>query len=139
LPYLYCDYKDAEVKQSAVNLFSSLARQLAEQLPALPGELKDFHRIHKDKPKPTFSEVCTLLLSLAEKFTTSFPLVDALDECYQKHDHGRPALQEVLSGLEKARESAKVFVNSRFRDFNRTSNRHLVIRSGLTFWQITQI
>lgn len=123
IAYLYCDYKAAEDSQSAVNLFSSLTRQLAEQLPALASELKDFHRNHKNKSRPTFSEVCAVLLLLAKKFTTTFLLVDALDECYQKHDRGRPALQEVLSGLDKAKPFAKIFVTSRFQeDIRRTFN-----------------
>ena len=76
--YIYCDYKDAKT-QSALELLSSITRQLAEQTSPLPPELKAFRdKDIQNRRNPTDDERISLLTSICLLFQTTYVFIDAL-------------------------------------------------------------
>ena len=81
ITYIYCDYKD-QLKQTALGLLSSIARQLLEQRPALLPQVKDFQKKYTDSDtRPTLKDYSELLSSMVRQFSQVYLMVDALDEC----------------------------------------------------------
>ncbi|KAF8246353.1 hypothetical protein K440DRAFT_553495, partial [Wilcoxina mikolae CBS 423.85] len=130
IAYVHCDYK-AEA-QTPAGLLSSLIRQLAEQLPVLPQEVKLFREAYIDGTRrarmPALKsssgcnteELSQLLLSVISKFTTVFILVDAFDELPELDHNGRRSRDELASVFRSISETTKLLVTSRpHQDFER--------------------
>lgn len=67
------------------------------------------HQRKKDKGrKPKEDEMIAIIISLLSKFTSTFIIVDAMDECAETY---RNSVLVILSQLQKA--GAKVFITSR--------------------------
>lgn len=115
IAYLYCDYKDKDM-QTSINLLSSLTRQLATQLLILPSEIEEFYKSRQDSssPSPTTRDHLKLLLSLAQKFTRTFLVVDALDE--GPSDDGFQDWKDLLLTVQEAESSIKLLVTSRHQE-----------------------
>ena len=78
MAYVYCDYKDTRT-QSAIGLFSSITRQLAEQISPLPPEVKAFRdKDIQERRNPTDGERISLLRSICLFFQTTYVFIDAL-------------------------------------------------------------
>lgn len=81
--YVYCNYKQ-QSEQSALNLISSIIRQLATDYGTdeIRGVILKAHREAKIKKLPlTFSGSVALLREILLCFTRVFIMIDALDEC----------------------------------------------------------
>lgn len=78
IAYVYCDYKDSKV-QSKVELISSIARQLAEQVHPIPQDVKIYRdRWTEKRSYPTHEERISLIENLVLHFNKAFVFVDAL-------------------------------------------------------------
>lgn len=76
---IYCNYKD---RQPAVNLLSSLTKQLLQQIPALSHRIKSIFEDHNGRQdQPGLNEYHDILQSVSHQFSKVFLIVDALDEC----------------------------------------------------------
>jgi len=78
IAYVYCDYKDPKT-QSEIELFSSIARQLAEQSYPMPPEVKAYRDKWIEKRSyPSDDEGFSLVRDVALLFNRTFVFVDAL-------------------------------------------------------------
>ena len=81
--YIFCNYKQ-QAEQTAVNLISSLVRQLAAQKPSTLKDIESLHNHHSTrKTRPALSEVSKALQSVVSSFDVVHIVVDAMDECYE--------------------------------------------------------
>jgi hypothetical protein len=75
---IYCDYKDPRTHSEFV-LLGSIARQLVDQLPSVPGTVKDFcDQIAERKRHPTGDEWISLIEAVSQSFEKTYVLIDAL-------------------------------------------------------------
>jgi len=118
IAYLYCDYK--EENQLAGDLFSALIRQLVEQLTTIPIEVKEFHKFHNSRPNLakkaadcSTRSLRALLSSVSALFTSTFVIIDALDECPELDCQGLRNRDLFFSELREILPSVKLLVTSR--------------------------
>ncbi|KFY75204.1 hypothetical protein V499_04810 [Pseudogymnoascus sp. VKM F-103] len=112
IAYLYCNFRRQD-EQKPVDLLASLLKRLLEGRPNLPISMKDLYEQHKSKQtRPSFGEISTELRSIIASFSTTFIVIDALDEC-QVSDGG---LTKFLSEILRLQTNigANLFVTSRF-------------------------
>jgi hypothetical protein len=77
--HIYFNYKEQE-QQTPVKVLASLVKQLACQTSYVPDALEKHY--DKDHGKaPTVEELYIALLDISERFTKTFLVFDALDEC----------------------------------------------------------
>ncbi|TGZ80982.1 hypothetical protein EX30DRAFT_377686 [Ascodesmis nigricans] len=80
IAYLYCNYK--ENGQAALNLMSSLLKQLIHRRPNLPQSLEEVYSEHRSKQtRPNLSEYLTLFQNEIRQLRRTFIVIGALDEC----------------------------------------------------------
>ena len=107
--YVYCDYKD-RAAQTATNLIACLARQMLGRPRTLPHQVEEMYsKLEKEKRRPSFDELSTLLVALCDQSERTYLIVDALDECEAVNE--RRLLLPVLEVLPNASTSS--FVTSR--------------------------
>ncbi|KAI5850567.1 hypothetical protein DFP73DRAFT_591460 [Morchella snyderi] len=125
IAYVYCNFKEMAT-QTAVDVFSSLARQLAEQLEFIPAEVEDFCRCGGCEQRRrrkmmvgtgaskagSIDEYLDLVCFLSGKFRNTYILVDALDEYSTKTDYKE--WKSLLSRMESS--SIRILVTSRPQD-----------------------
>lgn len=81
LAYFYCDYKDT-AKQTLQGFLASILIQLCNQSPGLFTSIQATYETHKDCHRALrVDELVEMLRMSLPKFSTTFILVDALDEC----------------------------------------------------------
>ncbi|KFY24439.1 hypothetical protein V493_05229 [Pseudogymnoascus sp. VKM F-4281 (FW-2241)] len=112
IAYLYCNFRRQD-EQKPVDLLASLLKRLVQGRPTLPNSLRDLYGRCKNKQsRPSFEEISKELHSIIASFSTTFIVIDALDEC-QVSDGGQTKfLSEILRLQTKTR--ANLLVTSRF-------------------------
>ncbi|RPB14393.1 hypothetical protein P167DRAFT_68583 [Morchella conica CCBAS932] len=84
--HIYFDYKDQE-QQKAIDVLSSLVKQLAYQLPRPLKELEELYERKESKDRrPTTDELLSILLIIFTSFNRVFLIFDALDESDQRKE-----------------------------------------------------
>jgi hypothetical protein len=102
IAYIYCTYR--QQNQTAVNLISSLLKQLIQQQPAISDNILDLYRHHHSRQThPPLNEYSRLLQAEASHFSKVFIVIDALDECSEDGRIREHFLAEVQKLLPKAR------------------------------------
>ncbi|RYP70705.1 hypothetical protein DL771_005309 [Monosporascus sp. 5C6A] len=85
IAYLYCAFK-RQGEQKPKELLASLLKQLSQRRPSLPDRVRSLYDEHKDKgTRPCFDEILKALQSVAGLYSRVFIIVDALDECQDRH------------------------------------------------------
>ncbi|KAL9625855.1 MAG: hypothetical protein Q9160_000175 [Pyrenula sp. 1 TL-2023] len=112
LAYFYCDFRNKE-SQRPEYVLGGLVVQLCSQLEKTPAPLQEFIQAHRIQPDrfatPTCKDLEKLLLKVLEFVPRATIIVDALDECMDRH-----VLLEVLTALPATDQaSVKVLVSSR--------------------------
>ncbi|KAK0636719.1 hypothetical protein B0T17DRAFT_476286, partial [Bombardia bombarda] len=80
LAVVYCNFRQHD-QQTANHLVSNILKQLAESQSDLPTSLRDLYKRHIGRhTQPSIEEISTTLSRVAEKYTTLFVAIDALDE-----------------------------------------------------------
>jgi len=75
--------------------------------------VKNLHERHKDKrTRPSFNEVSKVLHSVVNKYSRTFIIVDALDECQVSNESRRIFLSEMFNL--QAKTGISLFATSRF-------------------------
>lgn len=112
IAYLYCNFRRRD-EQKPVDLLASLLKRLVQGRPTLPNSLRDLYERCKNKQsRPSFEEISKELHSIIASFSTTFIVIDALDEC-QVSDGGQTKfLSEILRLQTKT--GANLLVTSRF-------------------------
>lgn len=86
--------------------------QIVQDISALPSDVKSLYIHHSAHcTRPTVDEIFKLLQSEVSRYTKTFIVVDALDEC--QGDQSREAL---LTTLQSLRPTVNLMVTSRFFD-----------------------
>lgn len=108
--YLYCNYR-TRATHTTLGMLSSLLKQLTEMRPELAGPVTQLYdRHYKRKSRPSLDDVSEALASVCSKSSTSFFLVDALDECTDVA--ARNQLLERLSELQ-VKQDVRLLLTSR--------------------------
>ncbi|KAK5988600.1 Receptor-interacting serine/threonine-protein kinase 4 [Cladobotryum mycophilum] len=112
LAYVYCNFhKGAE--QKAIDLLSSLFKQLCQARSSLPDVLNKLYQDHtKDSTRPSKENIVTSLQSVAKLYSRVFIIVDALDEC-QTADRQRKIFLSNIFNIQ-ARCGVNLLATSRF-------------------------
>ncbi|PWY88945.1 hypothetical protein BO70DRAFT_385136 [Aspergillus heteromorphus CBS 117.55] len=80
IAYIYGNLR-RQYEQEAEDVLSSLIKQLVERIAVIPETIESLYARHRQSDtRPTLDELCTILHSLAGRFSRVFILVDALDE-----------------------------------------------------------
>lgn len=111
IAYLYCNYR-RQHEQSVEDLFASLLKQLTQEQPSIPSDVKTLYDRHKDKrTRPSLDEILVTLQTMATEYSRVFIIADALDECQISNG----CRQRFLSGLFnlQAKCGANLFATSR--------------------------
>ncbi|OBT84412.1 hypothetical protein VE02_07114 [Pseudogymnoascus sp. 03VT05] len=81
IAYLYCNFRRQD-EQRPIKLLASLLKRLIERQHTLPNSMKDLYDCYKSKQtRPSFKEISKELQSVIASFSTTFIVIDALDEC----------------------------------------------------------
>jgi hypothetical protein len=82
--FVYCEYSDP-ISRSEMGILSSITRQLVEQCPIVPSEVRTFRDRYAGGGRlPTVQEQIALIMLLVELFDRTYILIDALDECTER-------------------------------------------------------
>lgn len=112
IAYLYCNFR-RQYEQKPVDLLASLLKRLVQGRPTLPNSTKYLYEYHKSKQtRPSFQEISKELQSVIASFSTTFIVIDALDECQVSDGGQMKFLSEILSL--QTNTGANLFVTSRF-------------------------
>ncbi|KFY84554.1 hypothetical protein V500_09211 [Pseudogymnoascus sp. VKM F-4518 (FW-2643)] len=112
IAYLYCNFRRQD-EQKPVDLLASLLKRLVQGRPTLPNSTKYLYECHKSKQtRPSFQEISKELQSVIASFSTTFIVIDALDECQVSNGGQMKFLSEILSL--QTNTGANLFVTSRF-------------------------
>jgi Cdc6-like AAA superfamily ATPase len=110
--YLYCNYQGRH-QQNPEDLLLSLLKQLAQEQPSMPIDVKNLYKFHVDNgTRPSFGEIMKVLRSIAGSYYRVFIIIDALDECH----FSNKGFDQILSELFNLQVHAQVnlFTTSRF-------------------------
>ncbi|KAJ6261446.1 ankyrin repeat [Drechslerella dactyloides] len=99
IAFIYCSYQ-LQQEQSPTDLFSSLLKQLASDLPALPTDLKPLYEKHNLKSRPSLDEIATVLHSTIRLYSRVFVVIDALDEYFDLNKAGYDRFLSKLFSLQ---------------------------------------
>ncbi|KFX98618.1 hypothetical protein O988_04271, partial [Pseudogymnoascus sp. VKM F-3808] len=125
ISYLYCNFRRQD-EQKPVDLLASLLKRLVQGRPALLGSIKVLYEHHRFiQTRPSFNEISKELQSIIASYSTTFIVIDALDEC-QVSDGGQTRFLSELLRLQTLTK-ANLFVTSRFiphivEEFQDTAN-----------------
>ncbi|OBT62104.1 hypothetical protein VE03_09005 [Pseudogymnoascus sp. 23342-1-I1] len=112
IAYLYCNFRRQD-EQKPVDLLASLLKRLAQGRPTLPTSIKDLYESHvRKQTRPSFEEISKQLQSIIASFSTTFIVIDALDEC-QVSDGGQTKFLSEILRLQ-TNTKANLFATSRF-------------------------
>lgn len=111
IAYLYCNFR-REHEQKLEDLLSTLLKQLVQEQPDIPDSVKSLYERHKDKrTRPSAEEIQVVLQTLSAKFSRTFIIIDALDEC-QISSGCRQKFLSILFDIQ-AKCSANLFATAR--------------------------
>jgi Cdc6-like AAA superfamily ATPase len=112
IAYIYLNFRRQE-EQRVEDLLASLLKQLSRKLSPLPHSLKSLYNSYENKrTRPSSDEILEILLSVTSKYSRTFILVDALDECQASGGCRTKFLNELFNLQE--RSGTNVFTTSRF-------------------------
>jgi ankyrin repeat protein len=99
IAYVYCSYKETE-RENVRNLISSILQQLLSQRSTDAFEILDVYQKHiKSKTRPTLREFSDLLQIAIRRFSRTYVVVDALDECTDIDENRETFVSELTSLL----------------------------------------
>lgn len=108
--YVYFDYKNQE-NQSIPSIFASLLKQLVVRRDEMTPEVLAFYgRFRSRATRPELSAILQTIVHLSTLFSSTFIILDALDELDEKH---LPLLLNSLSQLLDSGQKIQVFATSR--------------------------
>ena len=112
IAYVYCNFRRHQ-EQKPADVLMSLLRQLVQEQPHMPEDIKSLYNSHKVKrTRPSMDKISKALNSVVAMCSRTFIIVDALDEL-QLPDGGRRILVSELFNIQ-AKTGASLFATSRF-------------------------
>ncbi|OQD71694.1 hypothetical protein PENPOL_c001G06226 [Penicillium polonicum] len=101
IAYLYCNFKRHD-EQSAIEMLSSILKQLAQSQSSLPSSIREMYTKHVAKgTRPSMSEISKTIQVLLKSSDIAkvYIVIDALDEC-RMYDGSRTKLLDVIFELQ---------------------------------------
>ena len=112
IAYLYCNFRRHE-EQKPTDLLLSLLKQLLQEQPSIPENVKCLYNSHKYKrTRPSINEISKVLHSIVTNYSKSFIIIDALDECQITDGRRKRFLSEIFNL--QAKTGASIFATSRY-------------------------
>jgi hypothetical protein len=110
--FIFCNFR-RHPDQRFEDLLASLLKQMIQQQPSIPDDIKQLYGHHK-KRRTRFSadELSRMLQATTKLFSRNFIVIDALDEC-QKANGCRRSFVDDLFNL-RANYGVNLFTTSRF-------------------------
>lgn len=109
IAYLYCNFRQGD-NQTAGDLLVSLLKQLCH--PILPDGVEALYRRHeRERTRPSFEEISSVLESVSGNLSRVFIIIDALDECQTSNGCRSKLLSKIFSL--QAKTKTNVVVTSR--------------------------
>ncbi|RYP49030.1 hypothetical protein DL768_005170 [Monosporascus sp. mg162] len=85
IAYIYCTFQ-RQGEQKPEELLASLLKQLSQGRSSLPDKVRSLYDEHKyEGTRPSFDGILKALQSVAGLYSRVFIIVDALDECQDRH------------------------------------------------------
>jgi Cdc6-like AAA superfamily ATPase len=112
IAYIFCSYQPQQ-EQKPEDLLSSLLKQLTQDQPGVPTDVRNLYERHNPKGSPpSFDEIARVLHTIVQSYSRVFIIIDALDEYYVSSKNGYEIL---LSEIFKLRDQVQVniFATSR--------------------------
>jgi hypothetical protein len=82
---IYCSYKEQH-EQTTTNLIAGLVQQLVQRHTIVPDDVRNLYKYHmRTRTRPSLREFSNLLQSQLHKFSKTFVIIDALDECSESN------------------------------------------------------
>ena len=106
--YLYFSFQQRQ-EHKLEELLTSLLQQLLRGLHPLPAQISLLYKKHNKRSRPSCDEICDVLVAILAKYSKSYIVVDALDECQETCRQG--FLRKILDLQSKTK--FKLFVTSR--------------------------
>jgi hypothetical protein len=107
--YVYFNYKEQET-QTADNLIASVLRQFVQAGGDIGDDVTSTHNRHSKKgSRPTSKEWSSLLHAQVQRFSRTFIVVDALDECSENG-----VRDSFLAEIRQLQSAVHILVTSRF-------------------------
>ena len=79
--YIYCDYK-AKEDQDTCHMLAAMLKQLVQAQPQLFEPVEGLYILHQNKgTRPSIDEIFNTLKDAVAHYSTTYIVVDALDEC----------------------------------------------------------
>lgn len=79
IAYIYCNPLRRQQEQTAVEVFSSLLKQLIQGVPFVPENIKKHYEHHHKRTRPLFSEISKALQSTIANYSRTLVIIDGLD------------------------------------------------------------
>ena len=96
IAYLYCNFRQQQ-NQKPVDLLACLLGQLVQGQPSVSNSVKRLYdRYEVKRTRPSFEEISQALQSIMAKYSRTFIVIDALDECGISDGGCRQFLSEVF-------------------------------------------
>lgn len=112
IAFLYCNFQRQQ-EQKLTDLLASLLKQLVQQRPSIPENVKSLYERHKEKRTcPSFDEILKELDSVVRLYSKVFIIIDALDEYQALVDDRRLFLCSIFNL--QAHAHVNIFATSRF-------------------------
>ncbi|CAG9986795.1 unnamed protein product [Clonostachys byssicola] len=110
--FVFCNFR-RHPEQRFEDLLATLLKQMIQQQPSIPDDIKQFYSRHK-KRRTRFSaeELSRMLQATTKLFSRIFIVIDALDEC-QKTNGCRKSFIDDMFNL-RANHGINLFTTSRF-------------------------
>ncbi|KAJ3547601.1 hypothetical protein NM208_g1444 [Fusarium decemcellulare] len=109
IAFIYVSFQRRD-EQGAGQLLASLLRQLARGLSPLPKVLESLYKKHETrKARPSIEELSQTLQAVIRLYSTTFIIIDALDEC--QTDDRKTFLSDI--GILRNQTTANIFITSR--------------------------
>ncbi|KAH0547754.1 hypothetical protein FGG08_000011 [Glutinoglossum americanum] len=112
IAFLYCNFQRHQ-EQKLADLLASLLKQLVQQRPSIPKNVKSLYEHHREKrTRPLFDEILKELDSVVRLYSKVFIIIDALDEYQALGDDRRSFLRSIFNL--QAQAHVNIFTTSRF-------------------------
>jgi Cdc6-like AAA superfamily ATPase len=112
IAFLYCNFQRQQ-EQKLADLLASLLKQLVQQRPSIPKNVKSLYERHKEKrTRLAFNEILKELDSVVRLYSKVFIIIDALDEYQASVDDRRLFLRSIFNL--QAHAHVNIFATSRF-------------------------
>lgn len=112
IAYIYFNFR-RQSEQSVEDILASTLKQLCQRLGSLPQDVAELWQRHKaNKTRPSIPEISKCIHSIASTLSTTFIVVDALDEC--QHEQRRTRfLDEIFRLQDVTPPAVSIFATSR--------------------------